>query len=116
MGYRINTEEIGYIYIDNPQGEHMSWIEVESVLNKLFKENKELKNKIKDYEDESKYILIKKTESDFEYTTCDECSHYNVDYEEIIAFGEYETLTREYCDMGHHIEMFNINCQDYLEK
>lgn len=33
--FRVNTEDIGHIYIDNPNGEHMSWIEVEETLNEL---------------------------------------------------------------------------------
>ena len=48
--FRVNTEDIGHIYIDNPNGEHMSWIEVEETLNELAsdcsrleKENEELK-------------------------------------------------------------------------
>lgn len=31
--YRIDTSEIGHIYINNPEGEHMSWIDVETTLN-----------------------------------------------------------------------------------
>ena len=41
--YKINTLEIGHIYIDNPDGEHMSWIGVEETLNKLIDENEQLK-------------------------------------------------------------------------
>lgn len=41
--FKINTSEIGNVYIDNPNGEHMSWIEVEEILNSLFNENKQLK-------------------------------------------------------------------------
>lgn len=34
--YKIDTtSECGYIYINNPQGEHMSWKEVEQTLNSL---------------------------------------------------------------------------------
>ena len=43
--YKINTLEIGHIYIDNLDGEHMSWIEVEETLNKLIDENEQLKQK-----------------------------------------------------------------------
>ena len=57
--FKINTSEIGYIYIDNLKGEHMSWVELEKTLNRLyaqnkelFKENKELKQLIKKVMDE----------------------------------------------------------------
>lgn len=40
--FKINTSEIGYIYIDNPKGEHMSWVELEETLNRLYAQNKEL--------------------------------------------------------------------------
>lgn len=116
-GYRINTESIGYIYIDNPEGEHMSWKEVETTLNNLSEENKKLKNKIKNYEDESKFILIERNKDvELNYTHCDECLHYSRDYEEVIAFGEYETLTHESCSEGHYVDPFKTDCPDYIEK
>jgi len=40
--FKINTSQIGYIYIDNLKGEHMSWIELEKTLNRLYAQNKEL--------------------------------------------------------------------------
>ena len=43
-----------------------------------------------------------------------ECSHYNVEYEEVIVFWDYETFTREYCDEGHDVvEGLNTGCPDY---
>jgi hypothetical protein len=47
--YKINTNEIGYIYIDNPKGEHMSWLDVESTLNNQAKRIQELEEKLKIY-------------------------------------------------------------------
>ena len=44
--FKINTNEIGHIYIDNPNGKHMSWIEVENTLNNLHEENECLKEKL----------------------------------------------------------------------
>ena len=44
--FKINTLEIGYIYLDNPDGKHMSWIEVEDTLNSLYNENKQLKKQL----------------------------------------------------------------------
>ena len=41
--FKINTDEIGHIYIDNLNGEHMSWIELENTLNALHEENQRLK-------------------------------------------------------------------------
>lgn len=34
--YKINTLEIGHIYIDNPNGEHMSWLDLEYTLNNYY--------------------------------------------------------------------------------
>ena len=51
--FRINTLEIGSIYIDNLDGEHMSWIEVENTLNSLLRENEDYKEAVNEME---KYI------------------------------------------------------------
>lgn len=47
--FRINTDEIGHIYIDNPYGEHMSWLDVESTLNNQAKRIQKLEEKLKIY-------------------------------------------------------------------
>ena len=44
--FKINTLETGYIYLDNPDGKHMSWIEVEDTLNSFYNENEYLKSEI----------------------------------------------------------------------
>ncbi|MBQ6219936.1 MAG: hypothetical protein IJH63_00795 [Methanobrevibacter sp.] len=41
--FKINTSEIGHIYIDNLDGEHMTWRMMEDTLNQLLEENEELK-------------------------------------------------------------------------
>ena len=45
--YKINTNEIGYIYIDNPHDEHMSWLDVESTLNNQANRIHELEEALK---------------------------------------------------------------------
>ena len=81
----------------------------------LLNENEQLKKQIEEYTNPDKYILIKKTEnSTEEYNSCPDCQHYEREYEEVIAFGEYETLTKEICNKGHDIEDTNANkCNDY---
>lgn len=44
--FKINTLETGYIYLDNPDGKHMSWIELENTLNSFYNENEYLKCEI----------------------------------------------------------------------
>lgn len=63
--FRVNTEDIGHIYIDNPDGEHMSWIEVEETLNELVtrcsrleKENEQLKETINEVKTDEKQLSI----------------------------------------------------------
>ena len=79
-----------------------------------------LKKQIEEYNNPDKYILIEKPEdSEYEYNSCQDCVNYEREYEEIIAFGEYETLTKETCNMGHTIEegISNANkCPDYTYK
>ena len=81
----------------------------------LLNENEQLKKQIEEYTNPDKYILIKKTEnSTEEYNSCPDCQHYEREYEEVIAFGEYETLTKEICNKGHDIEDTDANkCNDY---
>ena len=81
----------------------------------LLNENELLKKQIEEYTNPDKYILIKKTESSTEeYNSCPDCQHYEREYEEVIAFGEYETLTKEICNAGHDIEDTDANkCNDY---
>ena len=45
--FKINTSEIGHIYIDNPDGEHMTWRMMEDTLNQLLEENEQLKSENK---------------------------------------------------------------------
>ncbi|WP_405286513.1 hypothetical protein [Methanobrevibacter sp.] len=79
-----------------------------------------LKKQIEEYNNPDKYILIEKPENsdyDGEYNSCPDCINYSREYEEIIAFGEYETLTKEICSEGHDIEDTNANkCPDYTYK
>jgi regulator of replication initiation timing len=54
--FKINTSEIGYIYIDNLKGEHMSWVELEKTLNRLYAQNKELFKENKELKKENQHI------------------------------------------------------------
>lgn len=89
--------------------------ENDKIASKYLNENELLKKQIEEYTNPDKYILIKKTESSTEeYNSCPDCQHYEREYEEIIAFGEYETLTKEICNKGHDIEDTDANkCNDY---
>ena len=57
--FKINTSEIGYIYIDNLKGEHMSWVELEKTLNRLYAQNKELFKENKELKQENKQLKQK---------------------------------------------------------
>ena len=97
------------------QNELDNYSEIFNELNALVDENENLKKQIEEYTNPDKYILIKKTEnSTEEYNSCPDCQHYEREYEEVIAFGEYETLTKEICNKGHDIEDTDANkCNDY---
>lgn len=104
------------IYYKSNAEKLCKWLNTQhELLNAFCKENEQLKKQIEEYTNPDKYILIKKTESSTEeYNSCPDCQHYEREYEEIIAFGEYETLTKEICNKGHDIEDTDANkCNDY---
>ena len=74
---------------------------------------------LKDSRDD--YIIIKKSKEPYvEPKFCSDCVHYETHYEEVVAFGEYETLTKTECCRGHSIRYEDDNyateCPDYTEK
>lgn len=64
-------------------------------------------------------IIIKRNDKwkkghDEDFKICSECGNFETEYEETIVFGEYETLSRSYCNMGHDIDDTDANkCPDY---
>ena len=64
-----------------------------------------------------KCILISVDTEYIENKRCCDCGYYETDYETVIAFGDYETLTKESCSLGHLIFDDTANeCEDYYEK
>lgn len=47
---------------------------------------------LKDSKDD--YIIFERDKNPKEHKYCSECIHYETHYEEVVAFGEYETLTK----------------------
>ena len=66
------------------------------------------------------YIIIKKDKNAKVTKLCSDCIHYETHYEEVIAFGEYETLTKVECGAGYDIRFednnYATNCEDYCAK
>lgn len=94
--------------------------------NKICNELNEKDQKIKELEAEIKsittnlkedYILFKRDKNPIETKYCNECANYETEYEEVYAFGDYETLTKTSCRQGHHIlnNSDATNCPDYYE-
>ena len=92
--------------------------------NKICNELNEQDQKIKELEAEIKsittnleedYILFKRDKNPIETKYCNECDNYETEYEEVYAFGDYETLTKTSCSKGHHIldNSDATNCPDY---
>ena len=65
--FKINTSEIGYIHIDNPKGEHMSWVELEKTLNRLYAQNKELFKENKELKEELNFYKNQCIDEDIKY-------------------------------------------------
>lgn len=89
-------------------------------LNELHEENEQLKEEIKSLTSnlEEDYILFKRDKNAKPTKYCNECCNYETEYEEVIAFGDYETLTKISCREGHHIldNTDATDCPDYDPK
>ena len=86
----------------------------------LKEENEQLKEEIKSLTSnlEEDYILVKRNKNAKPTRYCSECLNYETEYEEIYAFGDYETLTKTSCSRGHHIldNTDATTCPDYIEE
>ena len=86
----------------------------------LKKENEQLKEEIKSLTSnlEEDYILVKRNKNAKPTKYCSECWNYETETEEVIAFGDYETLTKISCREGHHIldNTDATDCPDYEPK
>ena len=99
--------------------ESLGTFECCDLLNELNDENIELKKLVNYFKNDC--IVIEKSETYDERNdnNCNDCIYYNIEYEEIIAFGEYETLTKSSCNAGHDYDMDELGyyakeCPDYL--
>jgi len=113
----VNDNKKNYCYSLQTQREakHLC-----NLLNKLHEENEQLKEEIKSLTSnlEEDYILVKRNKNAKPTKYCSECYNYETEYEEVIAFGDYETLTKISCREGHHIldNTDATDCPDYDPK
>lgn len=78
----------------------------------------DVKKILKDSKDD--YIIFERNKNPKETKLCSDCIHYEKHYEEVVAFGEYETLTKSECNKGHDIRFEDNNyatdCEDYYSR
>jgi len=89
-------------------------------LNNLCEENEQLKEEIKSLTStlEEDYILFKRNKNAKPTKYCNQCWNYETETEEVSAFGDYQTLTKNICREGHHIldNTDATDCPDYDSK
>lgn len=121
--YGVDENPFEWDIIDNEKNSIIimgNGVAICELLNELNDENEQLKEEIKSLTSnlEEDYILFKRDKNAKPTKYCNECCNYETEYEEVIAFGDYETLTKISCREGHHIldNTDATDCPDYDPK
>jgi len=119
--FKIIDNQLYRVIHDDNTGIYISEISfVCNLLNKLHEENEQLKEEIKSLTStlEEDYILFKRNKNAKPTKYCNQCWNYETETEEVSAFGDCQTLTKNICREGHHIldNTDATDCPDYDSK